>query len=104
MVRALCLPILFITFLMNTQAQTPAELADLWEREHLTRIFPSNVRHKDLRKYLDELKKLGVKIEEVGRSYANREIYQMEFGSGPIKVFLWSQMHGDEPTATSALI
>jgi hypothetical protein len=28
----------------------------------------------------------------------------MEFGNGPLKVFMWSQMHGDEPTATSALI
>src|SRR5687767_3408891 len=100
----LLLSLLFITLQMNTNAQTSKELVELWEREHVTNILPSNVRHKDLRKYLDELKKLGVKIEEVGRSYANREIYQMEFGSGPIKVFLWSQMHGDEPTATSALI
>jgi hypothetical protein len=89
---------------MNTIAQTPTELVEIWEREHVTNIFPSNVRHKDLQKYLDGLKKLGLKVDEVGRSYANREIYQVEFGKGPIKVFLWSQMHGDEPTATSALI
>jgi hypothetical protein len=89
---------------MNTHAQTPAELAELWEREHVTNILPSNVRHKDLKKYLEGLKKLGVKVDEVGRSFANREIYQVEFGKGPLKVFLWSQMHGDEPTATSALI
>ena len=89
---------------MNTQAQTPPELSEIWEREHVTNIFPSNVRHKDLQKYLGDLKKIGVKVDEVGRSLSNREIYQMEFGSGPLKVFLWSQMHGDEPTATSALI
>ena len=89
---------------MNTQAQTPAELAEMWDREHVSKILPSNVRHKDLQKYLDDVKKLGVKVNEVGRSYANREIYQMEFGSGPLRIFLWSQMHGDEPTATSALI
>lgn len=100
----LLLSLLFITSLMNTQAQTPDELAEIWEREHVTNIFPSNVRHKDLQKYLDDLKRIGVKVEEVGRSFANREIYQVEFGSGPLKVFLWSQMHGDEPTATSALI
>ncbi|HEX6126923.1 MAG TPA: M14 family zinc carboxypeptidase, partial [Pyrinomonadaceae bacterium] len=80
------------------------ELADIWDKEHVSNILPSNVRHKHLKKYLDDLRKLGVKVEEVGRSYANREIYQMEFGSGPLKIFLWSQMHGDEPTATSALI
>lgn len=100
----LILSLIFITSLMNTHAQTPGELADIWEREHVSNVFPSNVRHKDLKKYLDGLRKLDLKVVEVGRSYANREIYQVEFGTGPIKVFLWSQMHGDEPTATSALI
>jgi len=101
---ALLLWILSLTLLMNTNAQTPAELVKTWDREHVTTILPSNVRHKDLQKYLDGLKKSGLKVGEVGRSYANREIYQVEFGKGPLKVFLWSQMHGDEPTATSALI
>jgi len=101
---ATLLSFLFISFIMNTIAQTPAELVSMWEKEHVTNILPSNVRHKDLQKYLEGLKKLGTKVDEVGRSYANREIYQAEFGKGPLKVFLWSQMHGDEPTATSALI
>jgi hypothetical protein len=101
---SLLVSLILLVQLMNIQAQTPAEFAELWDREHVTNIFPSNVRHKHLKKYLADLKKLGIKIDEVGRSYANREIFQMEFGSGPLKVFLWSQMHGDEPTATSALI
>jgi len=100
----LLLSLVLITLQMNTNAQTSKELAELWEREHVTNIFPSNVRHHDLKKYLERLKKLGLKVDEVGRSYANREIFQIEFGNGPLKVFLWSQMHGDEPTATSALI
>ena len=105
MKSAVVFSLLFLTTLfMNTNAQSPSELVEMWEREHVTTIFPSNVRHKDLKKYLDGLKKIGVKVDEVGRSYANREIYQVEFGRGPLKVFLWSQMHGDEPTATSALI
>src|SRR5215204_1843595 len=85
-------------------AQTPAALAETWEREHITKLLPSDIRHKDLKDYLDGLKKTGVRVAEVGRSVAGREIYQAEFGAGPLKVFLWSQMHGDEPTATSALI
>ena len=90
--------------LMNVYMQTAQEFAELWDKEHITNKFPSNVRHKDLQTYLERLRKLGVKVEEVGRSYANREIYQIEWGKGPKRVFLWSQMHGDEPTATSALI
>jgi hypothetical protein len=96
---------LFI-LLMNieTRAQSAKDFAEIWEKNHISNIFPSNVRHKDLQKYLTELKATGLKIDEVGRSYGNREIYQIEWGKGATRVFMWSQMHGDEPTATSALI
>ena len=95
---------LLAAFLMSTFAQATNELADIWDKEHVTNKYPSNVRHADLKAYLDGLKRLGVKVDEVGRSNANREIYQIEWGSGPKRVFMWSQMHGDEPTATSALM
>ena len=96
--------LLLLVPLMSTPAQTAAEFAEIWDKQHVSHIMPSDVRHKDLQKYLEDLKKTGVKVDEVGRSFQNREIYQMEFGKGPLKVFMWSQMHGDEPTATSALI
>jgi hypothetical protein len=98
------LVILIFGLVMSISSQTPFELAEMWEKEHVSNKFPSNTRHRDLLGYLDGLRKLGVKVEEVGRSYANREIYQVEFGKGHLKVFMWSQMHGDEPTATPALI
>ncbi|HEY8470436.1 MAG TPA: serine hydrolase [Longimicrobiales bacterium] len=41
--------------------------------------------------------------EEVGRSAEGRPLYLVRFGSGPTTVLLWSQMHGDESTATMAL-
>lgn len=84
--------------------QTPEQLAADWDRSHISHIFPSDVRHADLEKYLDELKKIGIKVDKVGDSFGGREIYQVEWGKGPLKVFMWSQMHGDEPTATSALV
>lgn len=96
--------IAFFTLSIEVMTQTPQDLADIWDKQHISTKFPSNVRHADLKNYLQELKRQGVRVEEVGRSGANREIYQMEFGRGPLKVFMWSQMHGDEPTATSALV
>ncbi len=103
--RVILFSSLLVIFLsMTFFAQTASDLADIWDKEHVTNKFPSNVRHKDLQTYLTDLKQLGVKVEEMGRSNADREIYQLEFGRGPLKIFLWSQMHGDEPTATSALI
>ncbi|MGB2125026.1 MAG: M14 family zinc carboxypeptidase [Flavobacteriaceae bacterium] len=40
----------------------------------------------------------------IGASVAQRSIYGLEIGSGPIKVLLWSQMHGNESTTTRALL
>lgn len=42
-------------------------------------------------------------ISEVGKSYQGREIYLAKIGQGATKLFFWSQMHGDESTATAAL-
>lgn len=89
---------------INTQAQTPKDFAALWDAQHISKMPASQVRHRDLQNYLEQLKKLGLKVEEVGRSYAGREIYQVEFGRGAARVFMWTQMHGDEPTATSAVV
>ncbi len=89
---------------MNLSAQTAKEFGTIWDEGHISNKFPSDVRHSDLKVYIEQLRKIGVSASEVGKSGAGREIYQLEFGSGPLKVFLWSQMHGDEPTATSALI
>lgn len=95
---------ILIVLVMNAFTQTPNDLAEIWDKEHISKIFPSDVRQKDVKNYLEKLKKLGIKVEEVGKSGGGREIYQAEFGRGPLKIFMWSQMHGDEPTATSALI
>lgn len=85
-------------------AQTARDFAGIWDKQHVSVMPPSLVRHKDLQKYLADLKSTGLKVEEVGKSNASREIYQVEWGRGATRIFMWSQMHGDEPTATSALI
>ena len=45
----------------------------------------------------------GLASREIGRSIQGREIRAVTFGRGPTRVLLWSQMHGDESTATMAL-
>lgn len=44
-----------------------------------------------------------VDLTHEGFSTEQREIYRLKTGSGETTVLLWSQMHGDEPTATMAL-
>lgn len=46
-----------------------------------------------------ELFKVGI----VGKSVEGRDIFLITVGKGSKKIFCWSQMHGDEPTATAAI-
>ena len=39
----------------------------------------------------------------VGQSVLGKPIYQLLLGSGKTKIFMWSQMHGNESTTTKAL-
>lgn len=42
-------------------------------------------------------------LKEIGASVLGKPIYSIQFGSGPIKVMAWSQMHGNEATTTKAV-
>ena len=40
---------------------------------------------------------------KIGESVVKRSIHAIDMGNGPIKILIWSQMHGNESTATKAL-
>ena len=42
-------------------------------------------------------------VSELGKTFEERPIHQVRYGQGPIRICAWSQMHGDEATATKAL-
>lgn len=45
-----------------------------------------------------------IHLEEIGRSFLNRPIHLLKLGVGDKNILFWSQMHGDEPSATPALL
>ncbi|MBL8255845.1 MAG: hypothetical protein JNJ62_04525 [Pseudoxanthomonas mexicana] len=48
-------------------------------------------------------KKRGFRTEDIGRSVEDRPLRHVRWGTGKTSVLLWSQMHGDESTASMAL-
>ena len=61
-------------------------------------------KHGDIQPLLDSLKKeKGFQVTLLGQSIQGRNISMVSIGKGDIDVLLWSQMHGDEPTATAAM-
>ena len=65
------------------------------------------VTHEVVAQQLDRLTRqspIGLAREVIGTSIEGRPIWHVTAGRGPMHVLLWSQMHGDEATATSALL
>jgi hypothetical protein len=83
----------------------PQTLAKTWDAEHVSPALPPLTTHADVVKRLEELAAHGdlFRVEKVGESVEGRALNLVQVGSGSFGVLLWSQMHGDEPTATAAL-
>ncbi len=77
------------------------DLFDTYENYNEKKLFNKRFTHKNIQNAINNLKEEKLfNIEQLGKSIENREINLVSFGTGKIKVLLWSQMHGDEPTAT----
>jgi hypothetical protein len=89
---------------MSSFAQTQDFSKALFEQYDTykeTTIIHRRFKHKDL---VPLIKQLPFEKQVVGKSFEERDLYQIKLGTGKTKVLLWSQMHGDEPTATMALL
>ncbi len=96
-----------ITFLTNMSAIAQPKLPDFskqlfdsHEQIKEQSLIKRRFKHKDI---VPLIEKLPFSVEKAGKSFEERDIYQIKMGSGKTKVLLWSQMHGDEATATMAL-
>lgn len=90
----------------EADALRPQELAQIWDVEHVSPPLPPLLDHRELVRRLEEFVQSSsglFRMEKAGESIEGRTIYHVMAGKGPYHVLLWSQMHGDEPTATAAL-
>lgn len=62
------------------------------------------IKHADLQPLIDTIAvRPEFEVRRVGSSLEGRPLRLISVGRGDTDVFLWSQMHGDEPTATQAV-
>jgi hypothetical protein len=62
------------------------------------------IKHRDIQPLIASLKNNSSYIvQKVGESIEGRNLNLISIGKGKIQVLLWSQMHGNEPTATQAI-
>jgi hypothetical protein len=97
----------FAMTLQSADAQFSQLLFEKYDTYKFNDISSRRFKHAELMVHLAALQKsLGglMTMEQIGRSAENRSINLLKLGTGPTKIFMWSQMHGDEPTATMALL
>jgi len=104
----LALPALVAALPARPASGAGADASALWEAwPHTVEVSPFALKHEELRVRLAAIAARYpnlFSIAEEGVSAEGRSIPLLVVGSGPTTVLLWSQMHGDEPTATSALL
>jgi hypothetical protein len=108
MIRTVSLLFTLVFITMNSISQVPfsRHLFDTYNT-YAVDITSHRFTNADVMKRIDTFtaSMTGVlSVEEVGLSGEGRPLRLLKLGTGTTKVFLWSQMHGDEPTATMALM
>lgn len=91
----------------STQAFTPQSLWQAWPEERFVITPAPCLSHDQLLKNLQVLATRypdAIQLENIGQSFLGRPIQLLKLGRGDKKILLWSQMHGDEPSATPALL
>jgi len=66
-------------------------------------IFTTHITPSELYAHIATLDKKKIQIEKAGESYEHRPLYHLSIGNGKRKILLWTQMHGDESTATKTV-
>jgi len=104
----LAAPVFLVALGARVAYGTGTSSSALWEAwPHTVPVSPFALKHEGMRAELTALlaRHPGLfTIAEEGASVEGRKIPLVVLGNGPTTVLLWSQMHGDEPTATSALL
>src|SRR6056297_577985 len=98
----LTLLFLSITFLAVGQSHWTLDIYPDVKDQNVNDRF---TKHEYIKQVVQSMESApGIETTELGKSLEGRSIHCVKWGDGPVKVLMWSQMHGDEPTATMALL
>lgn len=83
-----------------TSAELSQQLTEHYPKFREPALTKRRFKHHEMQTLIEHLP---FTKEIAGTSFEDRAIYQITIGSGKTNVLLWSQMHGDEATATMAI-
>ncbi len=90
--------------LVGQQKEITTKLYDSYNKYKETTLDKRRIKYKDIQPLITKLKRNSkYTVQKLGESIEGRNIHLISIGTGKINVFLWSQMHGNESTATQAI-
>ncbi|HDZ05997.1 M14 family metallopeptidase [Maribacter sp.] len=95
---------LFSFSVMGQSNNITTQLFDSYDNYKESSIGKRRIKRADIQPLIDKYSNNGkFKVNKVGTSIGGKNLSLISIGTGETNVFLWSQMHGDEPTATQAI-
>lgn len=98
-----CLFLLCSSWCLDAQTDWLSRLHDSHSNYLVTELENRRFKHEHVTALLQRLE-APFQVQVEGYSVEQRSIHSIRYGNGPTTVLLWSQMHGDEPTATAAIM
>lgn len=96
--------LMFPTFGMGQEPEFISSIYESYETYREPALDKRRIKYNELQPLINHLlKDPRFTVEKVGSSIEGRDLNLISIGKGTTNVFLWSQMHGDEPTATQAI-
>jgi hypothetical protein len=93
-----------LTIAMQGQDPITSKLYETYEEYKESSLSERRIKHRQIQPLIQKFKaNPKFEVQKVGESIEGRELSLISIGTGEINVFLWSQMHGNEPTATQAI-
>jgi hypothetical protein len=77
-----------------------SKLFDAYDNYKEIALTKRRFKHSDI---LPLIRQLSFEKSIIGESFEGREIFKIKLGQGKKRILLWSQMHGNEATATMAI-
>lgn len=95
---------LFFIGISSQNIDFTSNLYETYDNYKESSLTNRRIKYKNIQPLIAKLKNnTKYTVKKVGESIEGRNLNLISVGTGKTNVFLWSQMHGDEPTATQAI-
>ncbi|MBS9463550.1 peptidase M14 [Flagellimonas sp. 389] len=87
-----------------SQEAITSKLYETYDTYKEATLEKRRIKHKQIQPLIQRFEaNAKFEVQKVGESIEERDLHLISIGSGSENIFLWSQMHGNEPTATMAI-